>query len=103
MARPDQLADRRLRPFLDRARIDCEYVLEYRCPLYWGDLRITGDPTTRFCDQCQQNVYMVTSETEFAERVARRECIAVVMADELPTPEQAAAAGPSVAVMGMFA
>ncbi len=87
MARPDELSDPRLIPFIDRARIDCENMFEYRCPLYWGELDATGDEGVRHCNQCEHDVYLVTSEAELEERAERGECVAIVLPEELPAPE----------------
>ena len=94
--------DNELIPYIDRARIDCENVFEFRCPLYWGDLEDTGDPAKRYCQQCDNHVHMVTSEAQFKTLVKRGECVAIMLADELPSPEQARRANAPRA-MGMIA
>lgn len=89
MAAKDSHLDHRLRRFVDRARVDCEHLFEYRCPMYWGTLMRTDDREVRYCRECSHNVYLVTTESELAERARRGECVAIVTAAELPTPAQA--------------
>jgi uncharacterized protein (TIGR02996 family) len=43
---------------LGRERIElCDLSFEFQCPKQWNKLRLTEDPTVRFCDACRQNVY----------------------------------------------
>ncbi len=88
MAHPDDLQHPNLIPFVDRARIECG-MFAFRCPEQWGALVRTDDPKKRFCGACQQNVHLVTTEAELQEKAKAKLCVAVVMAEELPDPDQA--------------
>ena len=84
MAEPHELFEGWLEDFVARARIECDQLFEYRCPLSWGNLARTADPTVRHCGECQQPVYLVTSEELLIERAERGQCAAIVLLDELP-------------------
>lgn len=74
-----------IRPFIDRARIDCDKIFDYECPRKWGALEDTGSGTVRHCLECRQQVYLVTTPAELTERAERGECIAVILPEEIPT------------------
>jgi hypothetical protein len=79
------LRDPRLRPFLDRARIDCD-LFAYKCPLSWGSLRRTGSSDVRYCYECSRNVTLVTSEAQLIQFASEGRCVAVIRSEELPDP-----------------
>ena len=69
--------------------------------MYWGNLVRTDDAEVRYCGECSQNVYLVTTESELVERAQRGECVALIAAAELPTPAQAMQAEfPLIAAVG---
>jgi hypothetical protein len=41
----------------------CE--VKFQCPLIWDNLAQTNDDKVRFCDTCQENVYMVEDIENF--------------------------------------
>lgn len=102
MGLPAFLEDPRLRPYVDRARIDCDKLFEYACPMYWGGLRDLGVPTVRFCEQCRENVYFVSTDDELRDRAARGQCVAVMLEAELPDPSKVPT-DPPMEIMGRVA
>lgn len=84
MAQDHELFDGWLQDFVARARIECDQLFEYKCPMSWGNLAQTSDPSVRHCAECQKPVYLVTSEELLLERAERGECAAIVLLDELP-------------------
>ena len=96
------LDDPRLRHFIDRARVDCDKLFEFACPMYWGGLQETDDPAVRHCDQCQQDVYFTSTAQELIERSSRGQCVAVMMESEVPDANDIAEAPqrPPVMMLG---
>ena len=85
MGVPSILNDPRLMHFADRARIDCDKLFEFACPLYWGGLRPTAEPGVRICEQCAEKVYFTSTPGQLLERTARGLCVAVMMESETPS------------------
>ena len=56
---------------------NCEYSVEYECPLKWKNLKKTDDPTIRFCNECNKNVYLCNTEQKMDKHVKLNHCIAV--------------------------
>ena len=88
MAQRGELFDPRLRPFLDRARIDCDRLFDFRCPKEWGELTRTQNPLQRFCTECHRTVHLAVNEEELRRLAEQRACVAVVRAEELPDPDE---------------
>lgn len=83
MAVENDLGDIRYRPFLSRARIDCD-LFQFKCPAQWGELGRTTDPKVRQCDVCNRGVHLVTNEEELIKHASLEHCVAVIRAEELP-------------------
>ncbi|MEM9488333.1 MAG: hypothetical protein AAGC55_04255 [Myxococcota bacterium] len=88
MASQPDLSARWLQSFVARARVDCDQLFDYRCPRYWGSLERVSD-TVRHCKHCDRPVYLVSDRDELQQRAERGECVAVIVADELPSMYQA--------------
>ena len=56
---------------------NCEYTVEYECPLEWKNLKKTDDPQVRFCGECSKNVYRCKTEQAMYEHIQLNHCIAV--------------------------
>ena len=56
---------------------NCEYTVEYKCPLEWKNLKKTDDPQTRFCNECSKNVYRCKTADEMDEHINLNHCIAI--------------------------
>ena len=56
---------------------NCEYSVKYECPLKWKNLKKTDDPTIRFCNECNKNVYRCKTEQDLDEHIKLNHCIAV--------------------------
>ena len=56
---------------------NCEYTVEYECPLEWKNLKKTDDPQVRFCGECSKNVYRCKTEQDMDEHIKLSHCIAV--------------------------
>ena len=57
---------------------DC--TLEFMCPMVAENLKVVG-PGTMFCDRCNKNVYLVTSQEELNERAKNRQCVMMRRSD----------------------
>ena len=72
---------------------NCEYSVEYECPLDWGNLKKTDDLKIRFCNECNQNVYQCKTGKEMREHIKLNHCIAVkdllgMIAPPMPSPDK---------------
>ena len=56
---------------------NCEYSVEYECPLEWKNLKKTDDSKIRFCNECNKNVYRCKIEKDMDEHIKLNHCIAV--------------------------
>ena len=56
---------------------NCEYTVEYECPLEWKNLKKTDDPQVRFCGECSKNVYRCKTEQDMDEHIQLNHCIAI--------------------------
>mgnify|MGYP000742321081 CR=1 FL=1 len=56
---------------------NCEYSVKYECPLKWKNLKKTDDPTIRFCNECNKNVYQCKNENDMDEHIKLNHCIAL--------------------------
>ena len=56
---------------------NCEFSVEYACPLEWKNLKKTDDSQIRFCNECSKNVYRCKTADEMDEHVKLNHCIAV--------------------------
>lgn len=82
---------------------NCTIKFRRVCPQTWANLRSTADASTRFCDSCQREVFLCTTDTEAVQHARQGHCIAKPMPtatsfqplvvgrpDPPPTPEEAA-------------
>jgi len=65
---------------------NCDKDFRFVCPQNWAELSETGDDSQRFCDQCQQIVYLCVSDEETLEHARAGHCVARERPDfsELP-------------------
>ena len=56
---------------------NCEYTVEYECPLEWKNLKKTDDPQVRLCGECSKNVYRCKTDEAMDEHIKLNHCIAV--------------------------
>ena len=47
------------------------------CDKNWSDLIATNEYRTKFCSDCNKNVYLVSSEKEFIKRRNLKQCVAL--------------------------
>jgi uncharacterized protein (TIGR02996 family) len=52
-------------------------VFDVLCHLRWTDLRMTEDPTIRFCDRCEKNVHYCETIRQARDHAWEGHCIAV--------------------------
>ena len=73
---------------------NCEYSVEYECPLEWKNLKKTDNSQIRFCNECSKNVYRCKTDEDMDEHIKLNHCIAVnepgmpmgLMAEPEPKP-----------------
>lgn len=53
-------------------------TVNFQCPKLWRRLAVTDDPKVRFCDQCFEQVHLVETEEELAEKSAMGRCVAIL-------------------------
>jgi hypothetical protein len=65
---------------------NCDRSFRFVCPQKWGDLARTDVDSQRFCDKCEQIVYLCVSDAETLEHARAGHCIARETPDasELP-------------------
>jgi hypothetical protein len=56
------------------------------CPERWEKLTPTGDATVRHCDQCNQEVYLCTTDEQTLSHARAGHCIAREIPDESEVP-----------------
>ncbi len=56
--------------------INCNSEFKFRCPKKWDDLVQTAEDSVRFCMECQENVYLVQTDTETLQRARAGQCVA---------------------------
>ena len=56
---------------------NCEYSVEYECPIEWKKLDKTDSSTVRFCNECNKNVYRCKTADEMDEHINLNHCIAI--------------------------
>jgi hypothetical protein len=55
---------------------NCE--IKFKCPNIWGNLKKTENPKVRFCDECQENVYIVEDIENFPKD---KKCVMIPLSD----------------------
>ena len=56
---------------------NCKYEFDYKCPLEWRNLKKTKDLNTRFCEECNKNVYKCRTGKDIDKHIKLNNCIAV--------------------------
>jgi len=56
---------------------NCEYSVEYECPLEWKNLKKTKDSKVRFCGECNKEVYRCRTEEDLDKHIDLNHCIAI--------------------------
>jgi hypothetical protein len=56
---------------------------KFRCPLQWDFLLETEEEGVRFCGQCEENVYHITSDEELGRAIRLNQCVAISVPEEL--------------------
>jgi hypothetical protein len=59
----------------DEARIACQFA--FRCPQTWDRLTPTGDAGIRHCSECERDVHLALTETDFRRYGDEGQCVAV--------------------------
>lgn len=54
---------------------NCQFA--FRCTKQWPELARTDNDKKRFCDDCQQNVFLCESDAELTQAVIQNRCIAI--------------------------
>jgi len=68
---------------------NCENAFEFVCPRKWESLSRTESPHIRYCEVCNQNVYLCESPGEFVRQGNLGRCVAIpikVKPKEVYTP-----------------
>jgi hypothetical protein len=63
---------------------DCDF--SFQCPIDWEELETTEDANRRFCQTCQRQVRLITSNTELESARSRGHCVAIKLVE--PQPQQ---------------
>lgn len=69
LLRPDRLPANAIR--------NCTMQLHYVCPLDWAQLEPTAQKETRFCVECQKNVFLCLTDFEAINHARQGHCIAM--------------------------
>ena len=56
---------------------NCEHAFEFQCPMEWSRLTQTGKSKIRHCSNCDQDVYLCETPSEFLENGNLGRCVAV--------------------------
>jgi hypothetical protein len=56
---------------------------KFRCPLQWDFLLETEEEGVRFCGQCEENVYHITSDEELGRAIRLNQCVAISVPEGL--------------------
>jgi hypothetical protein len=56
---------------------NCENAFEFICPRKWVSLRPTESPDIRYCEVCNQNVYLCETPLEFVRQGNLGRCVAI--------------------------
>jgi len=57
---------------------NCDEVFKFKCPLNWSDLRETEEENKRFCNQCENDVFLCKTDGETIDHAKQGHCIARV-------------------------
>jgi hypothetical protein len=56
---------------------NCENAFDFVCPRKWNALGHTEAPEIRYCDVCNQNVYLCETPLEFVSQGKLGRCVAI--------------------------
>jgi hypothetical protein len=60
------------------AEIDnCKPQFRFKCQNRWYDLRQTEDKNVRYCNECDQNVFLCHTQDEMISRARKSQCVAL--------------------------
>lgn len=65
---------------------NCDRQFKFVCPQLWSDLKETDERDRRFCDKCEQVVYLCVSDDETLEHARAGHCVAREIPDESELP-----------------
>jgi hypothetical protein len=54
--------------------LNCEF--EFECPMNWFDLTATKDPEIKYCETCNNDVYLCLTQEDLDAHAEQRHCIA---------------------------
>lgn len=57
---------------------NCDEIFTFKCPLDWSDLEETDQQKIKFCNQCENNVFLCETDEETIEHAKQGHCIARV-------------------------
>ena len=57
---------------------NCDEIFKFKCPLDWSDLQETEEQKIKFCNQCENNVFLCETDEETIEHAKQGHCIARV-------------------------
>jgi hypothetical protein len=55
----------------------CDVVWKFKCPLKWGELQHTTDPSVRYCSVCEKSVHLCRTPEELRAHAEMRHCVAI--------------------------
>ena len=58
--------------------------MAYKCPKYWFELTPTNKAEVKYCDTCQQDVFLCLEQSELNERIAGGVCVAYFIEPDRP-------------------
>ena len=56
---------------------NCKVEFAFQCPKQWGKLKLTGNPTIRFCEVCSRNVHLCLAWEDVHHHASAGNCIAI--------------------------
>ncbi|HVF85638.1 MAG TPA: hypothetical protein VM821_06630 [Abditibacteriaceae bacterium] len=60
----------------DTIVVNCDIKFRFECPKLWQNLDDTQEPDVKFCDACQREVFLCSSDEETMEHAEQGHCIA---------------------------
>lgn len=68
---------------LNHEFLNCEF--EFECPKNWFDLTLTHDAKIKYCETCNKDVHLCTTQEELDAHAEQRHCIAYFKDPDLST------------------
>ncbi len=66
--------------------LNCEMELE--CPKNWFELEPTSSPSVKYCNTCNQGVYLCITQEDLDKSIAEKQCVAFFKALKLGNGQQ---------------